>query len=278
MAHPDWLGRQPELAHWSADSQTVIYQRKQVGNELRDWHQVPAAGGETKPVALNDLDNVGSDQQIFSADGKYASWVFEGNVFVKNLSDGAITQLTRSNDQRLALQFLTDGRVAWRQGWDFYAADVTSGLLVQIASLKLDEAPHAPEVPEDYLAKEQHKLIEFVALEHKNAVDSYQQQEALRKANDSVAVRPVYLGKDKQIADAALSPDGSKVVLALGDKTRWNDEDDIMPNYITASGDIAAQPVRRRVHDSKARAGTVFSGRFKHRASQRTQTRSVIRV
>ena len=82
-------------------------------------------------------------------------------------------------------------------------------------------------------------------------MDLYQQQEALRKANNTVAVAPVYLGKDKQISDAALSPDGSKLVLALGAKTRWNDERDIMPNYITGNGDIAAQPVRRRVNDQK---------------------------
>ncbi|ALZ74947.1 prolyl oligopeptidase family serine peptidase [Rheinheimera sp. F8] len=251
MAHQDWLGRQPELAYWSADSQSLIYQRKQAGNELRDWHQVRINGGQSTQIALNDLDDVGAAEQVFSADRKFAGWIFEGNVFVKSQSDGKISQLTRSNDNRLALQFLTDGRVAWRQGWDFYAVDLNSGLLVQLASLKLDDAPTAPEVPDGYLAKEQHKLIKFVALEHKNALDLYQQQEALRKANNTVAVTPVYLGKDKQISDAALSPDGSKLVLALGAKTRWNDDRDIMPNYITGNGDIAAQPVRRRVNDQK---------------------------
>lgn len=251
MAHPDWLGRQPELAYWSADSQSLIYQRKQAGNELRDWHQVAVSSGQSTQVALNDLDDVGAAEQVFSADRQFAGWIFEGNVFVKSLSNGKISQLTRSNDNRLALQFLTDGRLAWRQGWDFYAVDLNSGLLVQLASLKLDDAPNAPEMPDGYLAKEQHKLIQFVALEHKNAVDLYQQQEALRKANNTVAVTPVFLGKDKQISDAALSPDGRKLVLALGAKTRWNDERDIMPNYITGNGDIAAQPVRRRVSDQK---------------------------
>jgi dipeptidyl aminopeptidase/acylaminoacyl peptidase len=251
MAHPDWLGRQPELAYWSADSQSVIYQRKQAGNELRDWHQVPVSGGQSAVVALNNLDDIGAGEQIFSKDRQFAGWIFEGNVFIKALASGKISQLTRSNDNRQALQFLTDGRVAWRQGWDFYAVDLQTGLVSQVASLKLDDAPKAPTVPEGYLAQEQHKLIQFVALEHKNALDLHQQQEAIRKNNSAVAVQPVYLGKDKQISDAALSPDGRRLIVAVAAKTRWNDERDIMPNYITDNGDIAAQPVRRRVHDQK---------------------------
>ncbi len=256
MAHPDWLGRQPELAYWSADSQSVIYQRKQAGNELRDWHQVPVSGGQSPAaasavVSLNNLDDIGAGEQVFSKDRQFAGWIFEGNVFIKALASGKISQLTRSNDNRQALQFLTDGRVAWRQGWDFYAVDLQSGLVSQVASLKLDDAPKAPAVPEGYLAQEQHKLIQFVALEHKNALDLHQQQEAIRKNNTTVAVQPVYLGKDKQISDAALSPDGLRLIVAVAAKTRWNDERDIMPNYITDNGDIAAQPVRRRVHDQK---------------------------
>lgn len=251
MAHPDWLGRQPELAYWSTDSQSVIYQRKQAGNELRDWYQVPANGTTSTAVAFNDLDDIGAAGQIFSADGKFAAWIFEGNIFIEALTTGKISQLTRSNDNRQSLQFLTGGRVAWREGWDFYAVDLQTGQLSQVAALKLDDAPKAPAVPDSYLAKEQQKLMQFVALEHKNAVDLYQQQQEIRKANSTIAVQPVFLGKDKQISDAVLSPDGRRLVVAVAAKTRWNDDRDIMPNYITDSGDIAAQPVRRRVHDQK---------------------------
>jgi dipeptidyl aminopeptidase/acylaminoacyl peptidase len=251
MAHPDWLGRQPELAYWSTDSQSVIYQRKQAGNELRDWYQVPASSTTSTVVALNDLDDIGAAGQIFSPDRQFAAWIFEGNVFIKALATGKISQLTRSNHNRQSLQFLTGGRVAWREGWDFYAVDLQTGQLSQVAALKLDDAPKAPAVPDSYLAKEQHKLMQFVALEHKNAVDLYQQQQDIRKANTTIAVQPVFLGKDKQISDAVLSPDGLRLVVAVAAKTRWNDDRDIMPNYITDNGDIAAQPVRRRVHDQK---------------------------
>ncbi len=73
MAHPDWLGRQPEQAYWSADSQHVIYQRKQVNSELRDWWQV-SSHVEAKPslVDLQQWDDIGAIDQVFSQDKQTA--------------------------------------------------------------------------------------------------------------------------------------------------------------------------------------------------------------
>lgn len=252
MAHPDWLGRQPELAYFTPDSQAVVYQRKQAGNEIRDWYLRPFnAQGNGEQVPLAQLDNIGAPDQIFSANAQFAAWIFEGNVFVREQTSGKISQLTRSNDGRSQLQFLTDGRLSWRQGWTFFAADLANGMIVQLASLAAADTPKEPAVADSFLATEQHKLIQFVALEHKNALDSFKQQQALRAQSDAMAPADLYIGKGKQVKEAALSPDGRYLLAAVGDETSWNDARDIMPNYITASGDIAAQPVRRRVHDQK---------------------------
>lgn len=251
MAHPDWLGRQPETAYWSADSQTIYYSRKQQGSELRDWFARPLAATDNgQQVALHDLDNIGADDQRFSNDGKFVAWTFEGQVFVKEVASGKISQLTRNREQQTDVMFLTDGRLSWRQGWDFFGLDLQSGALSLLVSLKTEAQPTAPAVPDSYLAKEQHKLIQFIALEHKNATDAFNQKQQLQQQSDVLAPAPVYLGQDVSIDSASLSPKGDKVMLALGGKRERNSKD-IMPNYITATGDIAAQPVRARVHDQK---------------------------
>jgi dipeptidyl aminopeptidase/acylaminoacyl peptidase len=251
MAHPDWLGRQPETAYWSADSQSIYYQRKQQDSELRDWFVRPLTATDNgQQVALKDLDNIGAEDQRFSNDGKFVAWTFEGQVFVKEVASGKISQLTRNRQQQTDVMFLTDGRLSWRQDWDFYGLNLQSGELSLLVSLKTEEQPKSPEIPQTYLAKEQHKLIKFIALEHKNAADAFQQQQQLAQQSDVLAPTPIYLGKDQSIDSASLSPKGDKVLLALGGKLERNPKD-IMPNYITATGDIAAQPVRARVHDEK---------------------------
>ena len=55
MAHPDWLGRQPEGAYWGADSNTIFYKRKQAGTELRDLFSVTAEPARLSLLRLSLL-------------------------------------------------------------------------------------------------------------------------------------------------------------------------------------------------------------------------------
>ena len=251
MAHPDWIGRQPEVAFWSADSKTVYFQQKQQGSELRDTLARPLDGNDTGTlVALKELDNIGAEDQRFSVDGHFVAWTFEGQVFVKALDSGKVTQLTRNSEQQQDIQFLTDGRLSWRQGWNFLAVNLQTGELQQLAALKTDEQPKAPEIADSYLAREQHKLIAFIALEHKNATEAFTQQQKLQTQSDVLAPAAFYLGKEQNIASAVLSPAGDRIIVALEASSKRS-SGDIMPNYITADGNIEAQPVRARVHDQK---------------------------
>ena len=259
MAHPDWLGRQPEQAYWSADSQQVIYQRKQAGNELRDWFAAPVLGSaKTEALALQDWDDVGAYDQVFSADKQVVAWVFSGNVFVKQIKSGLVSQLTNDHTERSGLKFLAGNRLSWRAGWDFYVVDLLSGRQSLLVSLKTEKAPEAPKVADTYLAKEQQKLIGYVALQHKNATDEFNQQQQLQAKNSALAAEPVFFGEGKQINGAALSPDGRHLIVAVADATEWREDTDIMPNYISSSGNIQAKPVRRRVHDQKPEPETFY--------------------
>ena len=249
MADPDWLGRQPEQALWSADSQQVFYQRKQQGSELRDWFVRPlAAQGNGEQVALASQHQIGSGNAVYNKDRSLQAYVFEGNLFVRRMASAELTQLTRDSAVQLDPQFLLDGRIAYREGWTYYAVDLASGNRTELANLQLAEAPKAPALPKGYLAQEQRKLIEFVALEQKNAEQRYAAQQQLQAQNASMAAKAFYLGKDLQVVGASLSPKADYMLVSVRKAGKRNDKD-IMPNYITANGDIAAQPVRGRVND-----------------------------
>ncbi|WP_445426570.1 prolyl oligopeptidase family serine peptidase [Alishewanella sp. HL-SH06] len=247
MADPDWLGRQPESAFWAPDSSTVFYQRKREQSELRDWFRRPVQGvGNGEQVKLADWHQMGAEQLVFNADRSKMAYIFEGNLFV--IVDGKLQQLTRSNSSQSRPQFLLDGRLAYQQGWDFFAYDFNNGSHSEIASLKTEDAPTAPAPAKGYLGQEQAKLIRYIALQQQNQTERYQAAQQLRTENNSMAPAAIYLGKGQQIVDASLSPKGDYLMLATRKSSARNDKD-IMPNYITANGDIAAQPVRARVND-----------------------------
>ncbi len=259
MAHPDWIGRQPEQAYWSSDSSSIYYQRKQAGSELKDlYHQKIINTDTVEKVSIASLHQSGSAYSVYSKDDKYQAYTFEGDVFVRDLKTGHLQQITRSSEVESQLQFLNDGSLVYRIGHIFNKVDLTTGLTQEIANLIFNAPPKSIKEPESYLEKEQHKLIKFVALTHKNKKDNEQREQDIAQENTSRAPGAFYLGKDMRLVDAQLSPSGKFMLAATTVQTSWRSDSDIMPNYITSNGDIAAEKVRRRVSDSYAQTSVIL--------------------
>jgi len=90
-----------------------------------------------------------------------------------------------------------------------------------------------------------------VQKERTAAQERFAARQQLQQENSAVAPMPYYLGDNKQLVAAALSPAGDKLVVVTSDPQSWRDEGDIMPNYIAEDGRVKAQDVRRRVADAK---------------------------
>lgn len=252
MAHPDWLGRQPERAYWSLDSSAVHYSRKQAGNELRDTFTKSLSGeGYGQLVSLDKLHTLGAKQLTFSQDNKWVAYTFKGNIFALEQSSGQLKQLTLTDDSASQLQFLTSGELSYRVKDSFYKVNVESGMRQQIVALKAADKSQGVAEPTSYIAKEQHKLIDFVALTHKNTKDKENYNQRLTEQNNSIMNDTYYLGKGNRIVSAVLSPAGDKLITVITESKPWRDDGDIMPNYIGQNGEIVAEKVRRRVADTK---------------------------
>mgnify|MGYP006187577317 CR=1 FL=1 len=137
MAHPDWIGSPVESAWWSLDGTRAHYTLKREGSPVRDTWTLPVAGGTPARVegaALADLDGAQVD---FDASGKRAVFVRNGDVFLRDLRSGALTQLTRSSEKSSAVNFARDGGVIWQTGQNWFHWTATGGVQ-QVASLKAE--------------------------------------------------------------------------------------------------------------------------------------------
>ncbi len=257
MSHPDWIGQRPEQPYWADDSSHVLYQRKQPGNELRDLYAHSIDGKHVTSVDLIDQHKVANRQEVYSSDGKYRAYIFEGDVFIKSLLDDKLTQITRTAAKESAPQFMNNGALAFKAGASYFSWDLKTRTTRQLAELKMADEPKGVTAPDSYLGKEQHKLIEFVALEHKNAKDRETRKNQLKQTNNAVFNQSWHLGKDNNLIDASLSPNGQWLVVALVKDDSWRDEGDIMPNYVTDDGTIKSEEVRRRVADAKPQPMTI---------------------
>ncbi|MDF2179999.1 prolyl oligopeptidase family serine peptidase [Aliiglaciecola sp. CAU 1673] len=252
MADPDWIGREPQNAYWALDSQHIRYQRKMAGSPVLELYQTAlGTPGNGNAIDLSDLHKADNATRVFNQDATKAAWVFEGNLFVKDLATGMVTQLTQQDAQVQAPQFLLDGRLAYRLGNAFLAIDLSTGISRQVVSWKFADKPKAVQEPKDYLAKEQLQLIETVVKERAERQAHFERRQAIKAANSSLVPEPFYFDSKFVTAEASLSPDGKRLVLAIEEDKPSRSEKDIMPNYIGEDGRIKSEAVRRMVAEAE---------------------------
>ncbi|PKG99666.1 prolyl oligopeptidase family serine peptidase [Paraglaciecola sp. MB-3u-78] len=252
MADPDWMGRQPTSAYWADDSEAVFYKQKQLGSPLSDlWTKSINEQGNGNKIELSALHLHAYEKRIVSQNKQMTAWVFEGNVFVKNLANNQLKQLTKDNKQPYNLVFLNDGRLSFQSGDAIYAIHPEDGLYEQLVSWQFADEPKALDEPEDYIAEQQQQLIEVVALKRQQKELRFKREQQLALQNNTLAPADFYFPEDNETVEASLSPNGKWLVLVEQEESSWRDDGDIMPNYINEDGRITTDNVRRRVADAQ---------------------------
>lgn len=246
MADPDWIGPPVERAWWSWDGRHVQYELKRPGSLIRDTY-TQAVGGGAAAERVGDAERGGLDAPNPQIDARGQRMVFvrNGDVFLRDLRSGALTQLTRSNDTEAQPRFARDGGVIWRNGNDWYRWSPQAGV-AQAAVLRAEKDPAATPKA-DALREQQLRTLETLSRDRAQREAARQQDAAWRKADGSRAPAPIYLGADVAIADSAMSPDGRWVVVVTQAKGADEGQEGKMPMYVTESGYEEFQSVRTRV-------------------------------
>ena len=149
MADPDWIGPAVSDAYWSADGRAVYYSIKRGGSPIVDLHRIEQTGQKDQIVdakAMADTDG----PPIFDRAGKRAAFVRNGDIFVRDLASGRLTQITRTPQNKAAPQFSADDRIlSFRVDNDWFIHDFTTGVTAPAAVVKAEMDPNAPPKPDD---------------------------------------------------------------------------------------------------------------------------------
>ncbi|WP_166750788.1 S9 family peptidase [Xanthomonas cannabis] len=256
MADPDWIGPSVDQAWWQWDGKQVQYLLKRDGSPVRDTYRQSTGGGTAERVA--DTARAGLDAANPSYDATRQRMLFarNGDIFLRDLRSGALTQLTRSNELESRPQFASDGGAIWRAGnnWYHWRAD---GGTAQVAVVKAERDPNA--APKADVLREQ-QLATLATLrrdrEQRDALRT--QEDAWRRADATRAAGPVYLGDEVEIVDSALSPDGRHLLVVTQAKSADEGQAGKMPKYVTESGYEEFQEARTRVGRNAPVAHTLW--------------------
>jgi dipeptidyl aminopeptidase/acylaminoacyl peptidase len=251
MSDPDWMGRSPQSWYWGDDNQTIFYKQKRAGSPLSDLYRQATLDKEAEKVKLAQMHVVSDRNAQRNKANTHEVYTFEGNVFVKELASLDVQQLTYTSAYEYSTMFLNNGNVAYRVGNKFFEHDLSSNKIIELANLQLKKDPKDSDESQSYIASEQHDLIAYVALQKRNSELRKNQQEKLKAQNATLTKSNFYLGDNKRINHASLSPNGDKIIVSISSGESSQADSDTMPNYIADDGHIKAEKVRQRVADNR---------------------------
>ncbi|NHZ39893.1 prolyl oligopeptidase family serine peptidase [Massilia aquatica] len=234
MAHPDWIGTPAETAWWSWDGKQVFYKQKRTGSQLRDIYQ--AAPGKARLVGDGELANLDSDKVIYNRERTRSLMLRNGDLFERDLKNGALTQITRGSTGIMAPQYAADGRgVQFRVGHEWLGWNRADRLISPLAAVRATKDPAAaPDA--DNLRDLQLRLISTLKRQKEDRDAGRDRAEQERRADATRAPAPIYLGDKVVIDGSALSPDGRWLLLVTAPKVTDKGRIGKLPRYVTESG------------------------------------------
>ena len=246
MAHPDWIGTPVESAWWSGDSQQVFFRQKLNDSPVRGVYAYDRRNGSTVRVEGNGWSAMDEAAQDIDKSRQRLLFIRQGDVFLRNLANNGLTQITKSPEAETGAQFSADGnRVFFRRGNDWYAWQ-NSGLIEPVLLLKADTDPNKITAPSAATAHEL-RLIATLARQKAERDALKADAEARKAADASTAIAATYLGKTVDISSSSLSPDGRYALVITTEKGANEGQTGKMPKYVTESGFEEFEETRTRV-------------------------------
>jgi dipeptidyl aminopeptidase/acylaminoacyl peptidase len=246
MADPDWIGPPVRGSYWSADGRAVYYSLKRSGSPIVDLHRIDLASGKDRILDADAMADADSPP-VYDRAGKRAAFVRNGDIFVRDLASGRLTQITRTPQTEKAPRFSADGRLlSFRVDNDWFVHEFGSGVTTPAVILKLEKDPNAPPKPDD-LREMQMRTFATLKKLHDDAEITRTHDEALQKSDVTRAVMPFYLGEDVSIVDTELAPNARWLIVVTEPKAHVKGVEGKLTRYVTESGYEEFEKERLRV-------------------------------
>ena len=217
MADPDWIGAAVEQPYWSVDGRSLYYLQKQNGNPVRDLHRIDLAGGKdvvVDPQAMADADGANA---VFDRSRTRAAFIRNGDVFVRDVASGRLTQITRTAYPESSPQFSADGRALhYRSGSDWFVHDIAGGVASAAAIVKAAKDPDAKK-PDD-LGAMQLRLFSTLRKVKADRDAQKEHNENFSKGDPTRAPLPFHIGDEVKVEGTSLSPDARHLLVVTSPK------------------------------------------------------------
>ena len=252
MADPGWIGAPVENAYWATDGKSVYYDLKRNASSIRDLHRIDLGDGKADVIRDNIVDaaamaSADGNAMVYDEAGTHTAFVRNGDIFLRDLPTGRLTQVTRTAEAESAPQFSSDGRkLSFRAGHDWLVYDTASGITTAAAVLKAEKDPEAEPKP-DALRDMQLRIFSTLQKIHNDKKTTHEHAQTMQRDDPTRAPLPFWLGDDVQLIESTLSPDARWLIAVTAPKNADEGKKGKLTRYVTESGYEEFEDERVRV-------------------------------
>ena len=146
MRGPALVGYEPAQVRWSWDSQRVIFQWKQASDKLNapmDTYTANRDGSGLRKLTDEEVKALPLAGDT-SKDRHFTIYSRDGDLFLHDLTNGNIRQITKTTELETNPHFLPDGkRIYFTRANNLYVMSLETGYLEQMSDIRAAAAPGA---------------------------------------------------------------------------------------------------------------------------------------
>lgn len=231
MQGENFVGYSPTRISWSDDGEHIYFNWNPDNDTIPSSYKVNVASKAISKRFFSEIKN-SSDSGDYTKDHKWKVYSKNGDLYMMNMSDYTIKQLTKTEARESNPQFSGDeSAIVYQLDNNLFKWHIASGITQQLTNFKSgSKRPERPESAQDeWLRDDQLKYFNILE-KRKN------EREARSYRNEQTRIEglePVYIG-DKNIFRISVSPDLNYVVYHLYSSPK--NKNTIVPDYVTENG------------------------------------------
>lgn len=230
MKGEDFVGYLPSSIRWSEDSKKIYFSWNPDQDTLRSTYQVVVDSKDIRKLTVEELKSM-TGRGDYSSDYKMKVYASNGDIFLQDLSDYQVLQVTNTNSREYSPEFSGDDKhIIYRMDDNLYAWSIAAGTTRQLTDFRTGSERKDSESEQDkWLERDQ--LAYFDVLQKRKA--ERDAREYRNKLTEPKRPITIYMGS-KRLAGSWASPNLNHIVYRLYKDA--NVENTSVPDFVTQSG------------------------------------------
>lgn len=249
MHGDDFVGTSPSRLDWSDDSKTIFFNWNPDKDTLSSSYKVDIKSKAINKRSISELKNTTSSGD-YTKDYKWRVFSKNGDLFLMDMSNYAIKQITKTESRESNPQFSGDNTsIVYQLSNNFYKWDISNGITEQLTNFekgsKRSSKPRSGSAQDEWLEEDQLKYFDVLK-------DRKNKRDARRYRNEQIrfeGLETTYTGS-KSLYGLKITPDLNYVVYNLYQSAK--NKNTIVPDFVTESGYTTDLNTRSKVGSESA--------------------------